>query len=81
MVVPIVIQGFWRAFDKKGLKFKKKGTQLSVTIKAPLPINYEDSAEAILAQIMDAIEQSKEHMLKGAHHWKHADMMDEGAKG
>jgi 1-acyl-sn-glycerol-3-phosphate acyltransferase len=69
-VIPVVIQGFWRAFDKKGLKFKKKGVALSVTFKAPLKINYNDTADNILAQIMDAIEQSKEHMMKGAHHWK-----------
>lgn len=70
VVIPVVIQGFWRAFNKKGLKFKKKGTLLSVTFKAPLQINYEASAEEILKQIMNAIEQSKEYMLKGAHHWK-----------
>jgi 1-acyl-sn-glycerol-3-phosphate acyltransferase len=70
IVVPVVIQGFWRAFNKKGLKFKKKGTQLSVTFKPPMQINYEASADEILAQIMDAIEQSKEYMLKGSHHWK-----------
>jgi hypothetical protein len=65
-----VIQGFWRAFNKKGLKFKKKGTLLSVTFKEPLKINYDDTPEAILAQVMDAIEQSKKYMLQGAHHWK-----------
>ncbi|MBD0280153.1 MAG: 1-acyl-sn-glycerol-3-phosphate acyltransferase, partial [Flavisolibacter sp.] len=30
IVIPVVIQGFWRAFNKKGLKFKKNGVQLSV---------------------------------------------------
>jgi 1-acyl-sn-glycerol-3-phosphate acyltransferase len=70
VVVPVVIQGFWRAFDKKGLKFKKKGTQLSVTFKEPLHINYDDTPEAILSQVMDAIEQSKKYMMQGAHHWK-----------
>jgi len=70
VVIPVVIQGFWRAFNKKGLKFKKKGVQLSVTFKPPLQINYDDTPEAILAQIMDAIEQSHEYMMKGAHHWK-----------
>ncbi len=59
LVVPIVIDGFSIAFDKKGLKFRKKGTLLSVTFKDPLPINYEDSNEKILEEIMDAIEQSK----------------------
>jgi len=70
VVIPVVIQGFWRAFNKKGLKFKKRGSLLSVTFKAPMQINYEDTPEQILAQVMDAIEQSKQHMLQGAHHWK-----------
>ena len=68
IVVPIIISGFWRAFNKKGLKFKKKGTILSVTIKDPLVIDYNDSIDNILEQVMDAIEQSKKHMLKGRHH-------------
>ncbi|MEO6540921.1 MAG: 1-acyl-sn-glycerol-3-phosphate acyltransferase, partial [Ferruginibacter sp.] len=59
IVVPIVIDGFSKAFDKKGLKLLNKGTRLSVTFKDPLPINYEDSTEQILEQVMDAIEQSK----------------------
>ena len=67
IVVPVVINGFWRAFDKKGLKFKKKGTLLTVRFKAPLDIDYDAPAEQILDQIMDAIEQSKDWMLKGAH--------------
>lgn len=70
VVVPVVISGFWRAFNKKGLKFKKKGTLLTVNFKPPMQIDYEAPAEEILAQIMDAIEQSKKYMLMGAHHWK-----------
>jgi 1-acyl-sn-glycerol-3-phosphate acyltransferase len=69
LVVPVVIGGFWRAFDKKGLKFKKKGVQLSVTFKEPLNIDYEAPAEQILEQVMDAIEQSKKFMMLGRHHW------------
>ena len=68
IVVPVVINGFWRAFNKKGLKFKKKGVHLSVTFKEPLQINYDAPAEEILMQVMDAIEQSKKFMLKGKHH-------------
>lgn len=68
IVVPVVIGGFWRAFNKKGLKFKKKGTPLSVRFKAPLDIDYEAPVETILEQVMQAIEQSKEFMLKGGHH-------------
>lgn len=70
IVIPVVISGFWRAFNKKGLKLKKKGTQLSVTFKAPLELDYDASPEAIMEKVMDAIEQSKPYMMKGAHHWK-----------
>jgi 1-acyl-sn-glycerol-3-phosphate acyltransferase len=68
IVVPVVINGFWRAFNKKGLKFKKRGTRLSVCFKAPLDLDYEAPAEVIMEQIMDAIEQSRKYMMKGPHH-------------
>ena len=35
-----------------------------------MEINYDDDADVILKQVMDAIEQSKEYMMQGAHHWK-----------
>ena len=35
-----------------------------------MEIDYEAPTEKILAQVMDAIEQSKSHMMQGAHHWK-----------
>ena len=73
IVIPVVINGFWRAFNKKGLKFKKKGSLLSVTFKKPLQIDYDAPAEKILAQVMDSIEQSKAHMMMGAHHWQTMD--------
>lgn len=59
VVVPVVIEGFNKAFDKKGLKFLKKGTKLTITFKEPMQINFEESTEKILEDIMDAIEQSK----------------------
>jgi 1-acyl-sn-glycerol-3-phosphate acyltransferase len=62
LVIPVVIEGFSTAFDKKGMKLKKKGTHLTITFKDPLPVNYDDSTENILEQIMDAIEQSKKFM-------------------
>jgi 1-acyl-sn-glycerol-3-phosphate acyltransferase len=68
IVVPVVINGFWRAFNKKGLKFKKRGSLLSVKFKEPMVIDYTLPAEVIVEQIMDAIEQSKKFMLKGKHH-------------
>jgi 1-acyl-sn-glycerol-3-phosphate acyltransferase len=68
IVVPVVINGFWRAFTKKGLTFKKKGSLLTVRFKAPLVIDYDQPVEVILEQVMDAIEQSKRFMLKGKHH-------------
>jgi 1-acyl-sn-glycerol-3-phosphate acyltransferase len=68
IVVPVVINGFWRAFNKKGLKFKKKGSLITVHFKKPLDINYNDTVDNILEQVMDAIEQSKKYMMKGRHH-------------
>jgi hypothetical protein len=35
-----------------------------------MQIDYDQPTEAILAQVMDAIEQSKEFMMKGNHHWE-----------
>ena len=68
IVVPVVINGFWRAFNKKGLKFKKKGSLLSVQFKEPMKFTYEETIDEILEKVMDAIEQSKKYMLKGKHH-------------
>lgn len=62
IVIPVVINGFWRAFNKQGLKFRKTGTLLTVRFKPPLVIDYERPTEEILAQLMDAIEQSKKFM-------------------
>jgi 1-acyl-sn-glycerol-3-phosphate acyltransferase len=72
IVIPVVINGFWRAFNKKGLKFKKKGSLLSVRFKEPMVIDYTLPTEIILEQVMDAIEQSKKFMLKGKHHLMNA---------
>jgi len=68
VVVPVVINGFWRAFTKKGLQFKKKGSLLSVRFKEPLALDYNAPVEQILDAVMDAIEQSRKYMLKGKHH-------------
>ena len=58
VVVPIVIDGFRRSFDKKGLRLKKKNIKQSFTIKAPLLIDYEnESVEEIVEKIEFAIEQ------------------------
>jgi len=58
VVIPIVIDGFRRSFDKKGLMIKKKGILQSMIIKEPLKIDYDnDSVDSILEQIQYAIEQ------------------------
>lgn len=59
LVIPVVVDGFSTAFDKKGLKLLKKGTRLSIRFKDPMPIDFDASTEEILEDIMDAIEQSK----------------------
>lgn len=58
IVVPIVIDGFRRSFDKKGLRVKKKNILQSMEIKSPLEIDYEnESIESIVEKIEYAIEQ------------------------
>ena len=58
IVVPIVIDGFRRAFDKKGIRIKKKNILQSMEIKSPLEIDYEnESIEQIVQKIEYAIEQ------------------------
>ena len=58
IVIPIVIDGFRRSFDKKGIIIKKRGILQSMNIKEPLEINYEkDSVESILEKIQYSIEQ------------------------
>lgn len=58
IVVPIVIDGFRRSFDKKGLRIKKRNILQSMVIKEPLDIDYEnDSVEKIVEQLEFAIEQ------------------------
>ncbi|MGA1227473.1 MAG: lysophospholipid acyltransferase family protein [Tamlana sp.] len=58
IVVPIVIDGFRRSFDKKGLRIKKKNILQSMEIKAPLEIDYDnETTEEIVKKIEYAIEQ------------------------
>ena len=58
VVVPIVIDGFRRSFDKKGIRIKKRGILQSMEVKQPLEIDYEnESFESIVKKIEFAIEQ------------------------
>ena len=58
IVVPIVIDGFRRSFDKKGLRIKKKNILQSFEIKDPLDIDYDnETTDDIIKKIEYAIEQ------------------------
>ena len=58
LVVPIVIDGFRRSFDRKGLQIKKRGILQTMVIKPPLPIDYDnDTVDEIVEKIQFAIEQ------------------------
>jgi hypothetical protein len=58
IVVPIVIDGFRRSFDRKGLLIKKKGILQSMVIKEPLKIDYENATvDEVVEMIEFAIEQ------------------------
>jgi 1-acyl-sn-glycerol-3-phosphate acyltransferase len=76
VVVPIVIDGFRRAFDKKGIRIKKKNILQSMEIKKPLEIDYEnESIEQIVEKIEYSIEQhpsflkviSREELIENEH--------------
>ncbi len=63
IVVPIVIDGFRRSFDKKGIRVKKKNILQTMEIKAPLEIDYEkESIDQIVEKIEYAIEQHPSFM-------------------
>ncbi|MDH3697705.1 MAG: 1-acyl-sn-glycerol-3-phosphate acyltransferase [Flavobacteriaceae bacterium] len=58
IVVPVVIDGFRRSFDKKGLRIKKKGILQSMVIKEPLQFDYDnESVDSIIEKLEYAIEQ------------------------
>ncbi len=58
IVVPIVIDGFRRSFDKKGIFIKKRGILQSMEIKQPLDIDYKnESIDEIVEKLQFAIEQ------------------------
>lgn len=57
IVVPVVINGFRRAFDKKGLLFKKRNTTLSVTFKEPIQFDPDISVEEMMDILREQIEQ------------------------
>ncbi|MDB4180735.1 1-acyl-sn-glycerol-3-phosphate acyltransferase [Flavobacteriaceae bacterium] len=63
IVVPIVIDGFRRSFDKKGIRVRKKNILQTMDIKAPLEIDYEnESIDQIVEKIEYAIEQHPSFM-------------------
>jgi len=58
VVIPIVIDGFRRSFDKKGLLIKKRNILQSMVIKPPMEIDYEnETVEEIVKRIEFEIEQ------------------------
>jgi 1-acyl-sn-glycerol-3-phosphate acyltransferase len=58
IVIPIVIDGFRRAYDKKGLLIKKRNVLQSMVIKKPIEIDYEnDTIDEIVKKLEFGIEQ------------------------
>jgi 1-acyl-sn-glycerol-3-phosphate acyltransferase len=55
IVVPVQIDGFRRAFDKKGLFFRKRGITLNVKFLAPLEYDPEEPTDELLKKIRVAI--------------------------
>jgi 1-acyl-sn-glycerol-3-phosphate acyltransferase len=62
VVVPVVINGFRRAFDKTGMLVKSTGNLLTITFKEPLELDFTQENDDLLDQIMVAIEQAPEFL-------------------
>ncbi|WP_238786137.1 lysophospholipid acyltransferase family protein [Blattabacterium cuenoti] len=62
IVVPIVIDGFQKAYDKKGIRIKKKGVLQKMKFKKPIQLDLKkETTDSIMKKIMDSIEQSPKY--------------------
>jgi 1-acyl-sn-glycerol-3-phosphate acyltransferase len=58
VVVPVVIDGFRRAFDKKGLFLKKRNSTLSIQFKEPIRFHPNTPLEEIVERVTALLEQA-----------------------
>lgn len=63
VVVPVVINGFRRAFNKTGLKYKRRNTELTVKFKKPLYFDESHSLDHITKTVEEIIEQNMPEMI------------------
>jgi len=63
VVVPIRVDGFRRAFDKKGLLIKKKGVDITVEFLSPITFSSNQSVEFITSEITEVLKQNSEEEL------------------
>lgn len=57
IVVPVVINGFRRAFNKTGLGYRKRNTELTVRFKEPIYFTKDQTLEEITEIVKNIIEQ------------------------
>ena len=58
IVVPVVIDGFRRAFNKSGLNYKKRNTEIKVKFKEPIFFSPDATVEEISEVVKNIIEQN-----------------------
>jgi 1-acyl-sn-glycerol-3-phosphate acyltransferase len=58
IVIPVVIDGFRRAFNKTGLSYKKRNTSLKVRFKQPIYFDKNQPLEEIVEIVTKIIEQN-----------------------
>jgi 1-acyl-sn-glycerol-3-phosphate acyltransferase len=58
IVVPVVIDGFRRAFNKSGLNYKKRNTEIKVKFKEPIYFSSDATVEEITEVVKTIIEQN-----------------------
>ncbi|UBM59317.1 1-acyl-sn-glycerol-3-phosphate acyltransferase [Marinilongibacter aquaticus] len=58
IIVPVVIDGFRRAFNKTGLSYKKRNTKLKVRFKPPIYFDENATVDDIIETVKHIIEQN-----------------------
>ncbi len=57
VVVPVVLDGLGEAFQRGGLRRRRKGVRIRIRYKEPLAVDYLEEPQVILDRVMAAIEQ------------------------
>ncbi|MCP4129968.1 MAG: 1-acyl-sn-glycerol-3-phosphate acyltransferase [bacterium] len=65
VVVPVVVSGFSKAFERsKIMALRERDVDLVIKVKEPLKIDYNSSVDTIVNQVHEGIEQSEKYQIE-----------------